>query len=202
VVDFGPYSSISWESRAIASEANPRSDADGPGRPVTRRNFIVWYLAGLLTATVVAVVAPILIFIYPPQGQTKNKDATITLDKALDALGNEEAVKFQSPAETGFVMKDGGGDNAPGKVAFSGYAVKDASGAVNVMAVNCSHLGCSVEFNADAKRFQCPCHGSQFNPQGQVVHGPAVYALSHLDWKPGASPNQIVIASYELKGIG
>ena len=47
--------------RAIASEVQPRSDADGLSRPVTRRNFIVWYLAGLLTATVVAIVAPILI---------------------------------------------------------------------------------------------------------------------------------------------
>ena len=149
-----------------------------------------------------AIVAPILVYIYPPQGQSKRKDAAITLDKALDAIGNDEAVKFQSPAETGFIMKDGGGDNAPGKVAFAGYAVKDAAGTLSVLAVNCSHLGCSVEFNADAKRFQCPCHGSQFNGVGQVVHGPAVFPLSHLDWKQGASPTQIVIASYELKGIG
>jgi cytochrome b6-f complex iron-sulfur subunit len=171
-------------------------------RPVTRRNFIVWYLAGLLTATVLAIVAPILIYIYPPQGQTKTKDTTIRLDKSLDSLGNDEAVKFQSPAETGFIMKDGGGDNAPGKVAFAGYAVKDAAGAVSVLAVNCSHLGCSVQFNTDAKRFQCPCHGSQFSSAGQVVHGPAVFPLSHLEWKPGSNPGQIVITSYELKGIG
>ncbi len=149
-----------------------------------------------------AIIAPILVFIYPPQGQIKTKDTTINLDKSLDSLGNDQAVKFQSPAETGFIMKDGGGDNAPGKVAFAGYAVKDASGAVNVFAVNCSHLGCSVEFSDGAKRFQCPCHGSQFSPNGAVLHGPAIYPLSHLDWKPGASANQIIVASYELKGIG
>jgi Rieske Fe-S protein len=99
-------------------------------------------------------------------------------------------------------MKDGGGDNAPGKVAFAGYAAKDAAGSLNVFAVNCSHLGCSVEFKAAAKQFQCPCHGSQFGVNGRVEHGPAVYPLSHLDWKPGSSPDQIVVASYELKGIG
>jgi Rieske Fe-S protein len=151
---------------------------------------------------VLAIIAPILIFIYPPQGQSKTKDSTVKLDKSLDALGSDEAVKFQSPAETGFIMKDGGGDNAPGKVAFAGYAIKEAAGAIRVFAVNCSHLGCSVQFNADAKRFDCPCHGSQFAADGHVVHGPAVYPLSNLIWKRGPSPDQIILSAYELKGIG
>lgn len=171
-------------------------------RPITRRNFIVWYLAGLLTATVVAIVAPILIFIYPPETQSKTKDTTIKLDKPLDSIANDDAIKFQSPPETGFVMKDGGGDNAPGKVAFAGYAAKDVSGNLNVFAVNCSHLGCSVQFNANAKRFDCPCHGSQFNINGQVKHGPAAYPLSHLEWKPGNTADEIIVNSYQLKGIG
>jgi Rieske Fe-S protein len=189
--------------RAIASEVQPRSDADGPGsRPVTRRNFIVWYLAGLLTATVVAIVAPIVVFIYPPQGQAKRKNVTVTLDKPLTAVASGEALKFEAPPETGFIMRDGGGDNAPGKVAFAGFAAKDTAGQLNVFAVNCSHLGCSVAFSTDTKRFDCPCHGSQFSIDGQVVHGPAAYPLSHLDWQQGSSPNQVLVSSYELKGIG
>ena len=145
---------------------------------------------------------PILIFLYPPQGTTKTKDVTIALDKPLDDLADNEAVKFQAPAETGFVMKDGGGDNAAGKVAFAGYAAKDASGKVNVFAVNCSHLGCSVEWTPADKLFKCPCHGSQFDVNGGVAHGPAVYPLSHLIWQQGGSPNEITVQSYELKGIG
>ena len=188
--------------RAIASEVQPHSDVDGASRPVTRRNFIVWYLAGLLTATVVAIVAPLLIYIYPPTGNTKRKNVSITLDKAVDAMANGDAVKFQAPPETGFVMKDGGGDNSPGGVAFSGYVVKDLAGRVSVYAVNCSHLGCSVAFNSGALRFECPCHGSQFNIEGNVIHGPAIYPLSHLDWQQGSSPTEISISSYELKGIG
>ncbi len=85
---------------------------DQVGRPITRRNFIVWYLAGLLTATVVPIVMPVLVFIYPPQGSSKRQDITIKLDRAPADLQNGEAVKFESPKDTGFVMKDGGGDNA------------------------------------------------------------------------------------------
>jgi Rieske Fe-S protein len=71
-----------------------------------------------------------------------------------------------------------------------------------VFAVNCSHLGCSVAFAADAKRFECPCHGSQFSVDGNVVHGPAVFPLSKLEWKQGSKPAEILVSSYELKGIG
>lgn len=37
----------------------------------------------------------------------------------------------------------------------------------------CSHRGCTVNWDADNTRFQCPCHGSQFKAQGKVIHGPA-----------------------------
>jgi len=171
-------------------------------RPITRRNFIVWYLAGLLTAVGAAIVAPLLVFIYPPQGQTQTRDVTITLDKAVNDLANTDATKFVSPPETGFVMKDGGGDNAPGKVAFAGYLAKDAAGAVSVFAVNCSHLGCSVAWTPADQLFECPCHGSRFDINGNVVHGPAAYPLSHLEWKQGPSANQIIVTGYTLKGIG
>ncbi|NJM57190.1 MAG: Rieske 2Fe-2S domain-containing protein [Synechococcales cyanobacterium RU_4_20] len=41
----------------------------------------------------------------------------------------------------------------------------------------CSHQGCTVDWNAEIKRFICPCHGAQFDNQGQVFKGPAKRAL-------------------------
>lgn len=37
----------------------------------------------------------------------------------------------------------------------------------------CTHLGCTVAWKAEQNRFVCPCHGSQYDNQGRVVHGPA-----------------------------
>ena len=99
-------------------------------------------------------------------------------------------------------MTDGGGDNAPGKIAFGGYVVKELAGSLVVFAVNCSHLGCSIAYKTDSKTFDCPCHGSKFGIDGQVVHGPAIYPLSHLDWKQGKTAKEIVVQGVELKGIG
>jgi Rieske Fe-S protein len=95
----------------------------------------------------------------------------------------------------------GGSDNAAGDPAFSAYAVKDAAGKVNVFAVNCSHLGCSVAFNKDGKQFDCPCHGSQFHLDGTVLHGPATAPLSHLKWQQGASDTELLVEGMTLPGL-
>ena len=47
----------------------------------------------------------------------------------------------------------------------------------------CTHLGCVVPWSAATNKFQCPCHGSQYSPEGAVVRGPAPLplALAHCD---------------------
>jgi cytochrome b6-f complex iron-sulfur subunit len=42
----------------------------------------------------------------------------------------------------------------------------------------CTHLGCTLEEKGND--FSCPCHGSQFDPDGRVVQGPAVDRLPTL----------------------
>jgi cytochrome b6-f complex iron-sulfur subunit len=41
----------------------------------------------------------------------------------------------------------------------------------------CTHLGCTVNWQAEQNRFVCPCHGSQYDNQGRVVKGPAKRSL-------------------------
>lgn len=37
----------------------------------------------------------------------------------------------------------------------------------------CTHLGCTPNWFDQEQRFRCPCHGSNFNMQGDVLAGPA-----------------------------
>jgi Rieske Fe-S protein len=176
--------------------------ADSTAPPnFTRRTFLGWWMAGLLTATVVTGLAPILVFLWPAPAKGQKKVAiTVALDKPLDQIAAGDAVKFDAPTtpNTAFVMANGGGDNAAGALAFGGFAVTDTGGKQHVFAINCSHLGCPIALNTKAKTFDCPCHGSRFHLDGTVLHGPATAPLSDLSWKQGSDPNTLVIDGLEL----
>jgi len=49
---------------------------------------------------------------------------------------------------------------------------------VFAMSTVCTHLGCIVK--PAAMGFDCPCHGSQFAPDGTVLRGPAPKGLPWL----------------------
>jgi len=44
-------------------------------------------------------------------------------------------------------------------------------GAVYAMKLVCTHLGCTVQVTSGD--LICPCHGSRFDREGRVLHGPA-----------------------------
>jgi Rieske Fe-S protein len=56
---------------------------------------------------------------------------------------------------------------------------RDAQGAYHQHSAVCPHLGCIVSWNSTEKNWDCPCHGSRFNPYGKVISGPANRGLDH-----------------------
>jgi nitrite reductase/ring-hydroxylating ferredoxin subunit len=54
---------------------------------------------------------------------------------------------------------------------------RDESGRLHRVSARCTHLGCIVSWNGAEKSWDCPCHGSRFEPDGSVIQGPAVRPL-------------------------
>jgi hypothetical protein len=67
-----------------------------------------------------------------------------------------------------------------GVVAVKGHKLavyRDMDGGLHVRSAVCTHAGCVVHWNGFENCWDCPCHGSQFSVDGEVLAGPARDAL-------------------------
>ncbi len=56
-------------------------------------------------------------------------------------------------------------------------AFRDDTGALHLVSTACTHIGCQLAWNGAERSWDCPCHGSRFDFDGQVLHSPAVKPL-------------------------
>ncbi len=53
------------------------------------------------------------------------------------------------------------------------FIVRAKEGYFYALSAVCTHLGCITNWKQDAGIVACPCHGSKFDREGNVVAGPA-----------------------------
>jgi cytochrome b6-f complex iron-sulfur subunit len=59
--------------------------------------------------------------------------------------------------------------------------VHEEEGVIEAFSLVCTHLGCTVRWNAEKKEFHCPCHDGLFDAHGIVLSGPPPSPLER--WK-------------------
>ncbi|WP_363346435.1 FAD-dependent oxidoreductase [Methylocystis echinoides] len=112
--------------------------------------------------------------------------------KPLRAMGeflkeNATAAKNYAQYLTGAGERSSVDDLLPGEGAIirSGLAkiaaYRDEDGTLCQRSAACTHLGCQVHWNSFERCWDCPCHGSQFSPQGEVLNGPAISPLGKIE---------------------
>ena len=57
---------------------------------------------------------------------------------------------------------------------------KGKDGKIKMVSAKCTHLGCTVHWDKERKGWDCPCHGSKFDVDGKVIHGPAIKDLEKV----------------------
>ncbi|WP_018349880.1 FAD-dependent oxidoreductase [Longispora albida] len=96
---------------------------------------------------------------------------TANLATARAMLRRPASRGLPGPGEAGVIQRNG----KPVAV----YTEPD--GQAHAVSAVCTHQGCTVEWNSGDLTWDCPCHGSRYQPDGQVIHGPAVKPLAPAD---------------------
>jgi Rieske Fe-S protein len=64
---------------------------------------------------------------------------------------------------------------------------------VTALSATCTHLGCQVRWDREARRFLCPCHGGAYDALGRVLEGPPPRPLDTVEVRVDASTDTILV---------
>lgn len=105
-------------------------------------------------------------------GTFLSENATAVTNLAEYAMPGDIASVDELGAGEGGILRDG-----LNKIA----AYRDENGMVQLRSAACTHLGCHLKWNSFERCWDCPCHGSQFAPDGSVLNAPAISPLGAVD---------------------
>lgn len=101
----------------------------------------------------------------------ENIDVAKHLIKDHLIYGEIKELKELNPGEGKTISIDGE------KVA----AYRDDARKLHLVSAICPHMGCVVHWNNGENSWDCPCHGSRFSIDGEVLEGPAYKNLSKAE---------------------
>ncbi len=135
---------------------------------VSRRLFLTSLTGGAAGVVALGALYPFVSYFIPPSSGSAGS-GVIAKDAKSSPISVDELLA--SHAGTDRVLAQGlKGD--PTYIVINEGSI--ASFGLNAI---CTHLGCVVPWNAGENMFRCPCHGSQYAPNGKVTRGPAPRSL-------------------------
>jgi Rieske Fe-S protein len=171
-VERGRYNAINahFTQQILGLMKHPVSDAPLTAAEMTRRAWLRGIIGSIITA-ISAVVGVVLGGAILSPAFATRKDSWVPAGKLRDL---EDGVP--TPVTVRVTRQDGYYEAVDQQVVF---LVKSDAG-VRALSSTCTHLGCRVSYDANAKLFKCPCHGGVFAPDGRNIAGPPPRPLTEL----------------------
>ena len=139
--------------------------------PTDRRSFLVRTIAAI-TATLTSLMAVVLGGAVFSPGLRRRQDFWAPAALLADL---EEGVLKTVHVQTARI--DGYLHTIDRQVVF---LTKSVDAEVTALSSICTHLGCRVVWDAQARLLRCPCHGGVFSATGEVQAGPPRHPLTRL----------------------
>lgn len=131
---------------------------------MSRRQLLNFMTGAAIASTAGASLYPVIRYFIPPAERTLNGAI-----QAKDQNGTPIPASQILQASPGTRALVAGLAGEPTYITVLDPETLDIKGVVD----NCTHLGCTFPWNPRDQQFQCPCHGSRYDPDGTVVRGPA-----------------------------
>ena len=129
-----------------------RTASEAGTAPPGRRAFLDWLLGLSAVGTVVAIVYPVLKFVFPPPRPKGRAKGAVLVGRVSEMppgsgrvfpLGTRPAILIHTP-----------------------------DGRWRAFSARCTHLSCTVRYRQDLSMLWCPCHDGRFDLTGKNVGGP------------------------------
>lgn len=117
--------------------------------------------------------------VYSPSRFTPGASAKNFIVENADVALNLISGKLNIPLETAPAEK--------GKAVITeveGYKVgvyRDNDDKLHYVSTTCTHLGCELKWNSAELSWDCPCHGSRFTYDGDIIEGPAQESIKPIE---------------------
>ena len=98
-------------------------------------------------------------------------------DKPAASGESSSSESAQAEEGKGAIAKTADVPVGSGVIVDDVVVTQPAAGDFKAFSSSCTHKGCAVNKVADGT-IDCPCHGSKFNLDGTVAHGPATKPLT------------------------
>ena len=133
---------------------------------MSRRDFIK-VTTGIVGGVIGAAIGlPTIFYLIDPALQEGGKDIWVSIGKFEDMqVGVPYPFSFTRVQVNGWERTSN---------SFGGFAVRKSDKYEDLVILNsrCTHLSCTVNWNAEGRVFLCPCHDASFGIEGEVLDGP------------------------------
>lgn len=138
------------------------------GEMLSRRKFLSRFSLALSGLAAAIVSVPILAYLLSPLLQPRPDIWTDVGTVDGFQIGQTVEVAYDDPSPLPWA-----GQTA--RTAF--WLRRNGHTDFTAFGINCTHLGCPVNWRPDAALFLCPCHGGVYYADGSVAGGPPPRAL-------------------------
>lgn len=156
---------------------------------VSRRRFLSRLSIGLSALGAAVVGVPIVAYLLSPLLKPPQNDWRPIGPVDQFKIGETVQVALDDPSPLAWA-----GQTARTAV----WLRRESASGFSAFAVNCTHLGCPVNWRPASGLFLCPCHGGVYYADGTVAGGPPPRRLFHYDVRVENGNVQILTGALPL----